>query len=46
MLAAEELGEEVTPTEIKEMIAQCDPEGEGIIKIDNFIQFNKKKTFG
>lgn len=43
--AAEELNEEVTPAEIKEMIAQCDPEGEGVIRLDQFIAFNKKKNF-
>jgi Ca2+-binding EF-hand superfamily protein len=45
LAAAEELNEEVTPSEIKEMIAQCDPDGEGVIKLENFILFNKKKNF-
>jgi hypothetical protein len=27
------------------MIAQCDPDGEGVIKLENFILFNKKKNF-
>ena len=43
--AAEELNEDVTPAEIKEMIAQCDPDGEGVIRVDQFIAFNKRKNF-
>ena len=27
------------------MIAQCDPDGEGVIRLENFIAFNKKKNF-
>ena len=33
MIAAEELNEEVTPAEIKEMINHCDPDGEGKISL-------------
>ncbi len=33
LTAAEELGEEITPAEIKEMIQHCDPEGEGKIGV-------------
>jgi Ca2+-binding EF-hand superfamily protein len=40
------LKEEVTPAEIKEMIAQCDPDGEGVIRLENFVAFNKRKSFG
>lgn len=43
--AAEELDEEVTPGEIKEMIQQCDPEGQGVIRLEQFIAFNKRKNF-
>lgn len=45
MAAAEELNEEVTLAEIKEMIAQCDPEGEGVIRPEQFVAFNKRKNF-
>jgi Ca2+-binding EF-hand superfamily protein len=45
LAAAEELGEEVTAADIKEMIAQCDPDGEGVIRLDQYTTFNKKKTF-
>lgn len=45
MAAAEELQEEVTPAEIKEMINYCDPEGEGKISLQAFIAFNKRKNF-
>lgn len=45
LAAAEELNEEVSPAELKEMIAQCDPDGEGVIRLDNFIAFNKKNNF-
>lgn len=43
--AAEELNEEVTPAEIKEMITQCDPEGEGVIRLEQFVAFNKRRNF-
>ena len=43
--AAEELNEEITPAEIKEMIAQCDPDGEGVIRLEQFVAFNKRKNF-
>ncbi len=43
--AAEELGEEVTAAELKQMISQCDPNGEGYIRLENFVEFNKKKNF-
>jgi Ca2+-binding EF-hand superfamily protein len=45
MAAAEELQEEVTSAEIKEMINYCDPEGEGKISLSAFIAFNKRKNF-
>jgi Ca2+-binding EF-hand superfamily protein len=45
MAAAEELNEEVTPAEIKEMLAQCDPDGEGVIRLEQFVAFNKRKNF-
>jgi Ca2+-binding EF-hand superfamily protein len=45
LAAAEELNEEVTTAEIKEMIAQCDPNKEGIIRLEDFVAFNKRKTF-
>ena len=45
LAAAEELNEEVTAAEIKEMIAQCDPDNTGVIELENFITFNKKKNF-
>ena len=45
LAAAEELGEEVTPAEIKEMIMHCDPEGEGVIRLEPYIEFNKRKHF-
>lgn len=31
MLCAEELKEEITPAEIREIIKQCDPDGKGVI---------------
>ena len=43
--AADELNEEITPAEIKEMIQHCDPEGEGKITLDAFVAFNKRKNF-
>ncbi len=43
--AAEELNEEVTPAEIKEMIAHCDPQGDGGIRLEQFIAYNKRRTF-
>lgn len=45
MACAEELKEDVTPAEIKEMIANCDPDGNGVISLDAFIRFNKKGKF-
>jgi hypothetical protein len=27
------------------MISACDPDGEGVIRLDAFIEFNKKKNF-
>lgn len=33
MNAAEELGEEVTQKDIKDMISHCDPDGEGRISL-------------
>lgn len=42
---AEELREEVTAGEIREMIAHCDPEGRGVITREAFINFNKKGKF-
>ena len=45
LAAAEELGEEVTASEIKEMINHCDPEGEGKISLESFVAFNKRKNF-
>jgi len=43
--AAEELNEEITPAEIKEMLNHCDPDGEGKISLEAFIAFNKRKNF-
>lgn len=31
MMCAEELKEEISPAEIREMIQNCDPEGNGVI---------------
>lgn len=45
MACAEELKEDVTPAEIREMIAHCDPDGRGVITREAFIRFNKKKKF-
>lgn len=45
MAAAEELGEEITQAELRQMISQCDPDGEGFINLQNFVKFNKKKNF-
>lgn len=28
------------------MIAKTDPKGKGVIRPDQFLQFNKKRTFG
>jgi Ca2+-binding EF-hand superfamily protein len=42
---AEELKEEITPAEIREMINNCDPHGNGVITKDAFIDFNKKGKF-
>ena len=43
--AAEELEEEVTPAEIREMINWYDLEGQGKISLEAFISFNKRKNF-
>lgn len=43
--AAEELQEEVTPAEIREMINWYDLEGQGKISLEAFISFNKRKNF-
>ncbi len=43
--AAEELKEELTLAEAREMIAYCDPKGNGVIRPEAFLAFNKKKTF-
>lgn len=45
MSCAEELKEDVTPAEIREMILNCDPDGRGVITREAFIKFNKKKKF-
>lgn len=45
MNAAEELNEEISPAEIREMISHCDPDGEGKISLEAFIAFNKRKNF-
>lgn len=45
MNCAEELKEEITPAEIREMISNCDPEGRGVITREAFIAFNKKGKF-
>lgn len=45
MSCAEELKEDVTPAEIRQMITNCDPDGRGVITKEAFIRFNKKKKF-
>lgn len=45
LAAAEELQEEVTPAELREMINYCDPDGEGKISLKAFVAFNKRKNF-
>lgn len=45
MMCADELKEEVTPAEIREIIQACDPEGRGVITREAFIAFNKKGKF-
>lgn len=40
-----ELKEEVTPAEIREMIRNVDPDGDGIIRREAFIAFNRKGKF-
>ena len=45
MSIGEELKEEIRPEEIREMINNCDPQGEGVISKEAFIAFNKKKKF-
>jgi Ca2+-binding EF-hand superfamily protein len=45
MACAEELKEDVTAAEIREMIANCDPNGDGTISKEAFIKFNRKGKF-
>ncbi len=45
MQIAEELHEEVSKAELKEMINYCDPNGKGVITKEAFIAFNKRKNF-
>lgn len=45
MQMAEQLHEEVSKAEIKDMINHCDPEGLGYITKEAFIAFNKRKNF-
>ncbi len=45
MQMAEELHEELSKADIKDMISHCDPEGKGFITKEAFIAFNKKKNF-
>jgi Ca2+-binding EF-hand superfamily protein len=45
MRAAEELHEDLTPAEAKDMIKKCDPKGKGVIRPDAFLSFNKRRTF-
>lgn len=35
----------MTPAEIREMIANCDPDGNGVITKEAFVRFNKKGKF-
>ena len=42
---AEELHEEVSKQEIKDMISHCDFNGKGVITKEAFIAFNKRKNF-
>ena len=42
---AEELHEEVSKQEIKDMISHCDSNGKGVITKEAFIAFNKRKNF-
>lgn len=41
----EELKEDVRPEEIREMINNCDPNGNGVITKEAFVAFNKKRKF-
>ncbi len=45
MQMAEELHEQVSKQELKDMISYCDPQGKGIITKEAFIAFNKRKHF-
>ena len=45
MACAEELHEELTLEEAKEMIRYCDHSGDGVIGMEAFLKFNKRKNF-
>ena len=45
MSIAEELKEDVRPEEIREMINNCDSNGNGVITKEAFVAFNKKRKF-
>lgn len=45
MQMAEELHEELSAQEIKDMISHCDSEGKGVITKEAFIAFNRRKNF-
>jgi Ca2+-binding EF-hand superfamily protein len=45
MQMAEELHEEVTKQEIKDMIRHCGGQGNGVITKEAFVAFNKRKNF-
>jgi Ca2+-binding EF-hand superfamily protein len=45
MACAEELHEELTLEEAKEMVRSCDPNSQDVVGLGQFVKFNKRKTF-
>jgi Ca2+-binding EF-hand superfamily protein len=45
LACAEELKEDITAAELREMIANCNPDGDGTISLESFIKFNRKGKF-
>ena len=42
---AEEVGEEMSEDEVKEIIRKCDPTGQGRISMESFLSFNRQNSF-
>ena len=45
LACAEELHEELTLEEAKEMVRYCDPNSQDVINLDSFVKFNKRTAF-